>query len=441
MAQIDYEEEEYSGQINSKTVFRILSLLSPHRLLGIVFIVTIGLTSVLDSYFTYLSKRIIDEGIIAANRTVLIQIILTYGLLIIVQAFLVFGFIYTVGILGERIRYELRKKMFNHLQQLSLAYFNQTPVGWIMSRVTSDSERVSDLVTWGLLDMTWSIMNISTASYFMLIINWRLALIVLAIVPILVFISIQFRKRILVEYRTVRKFNSKITGAFNENITGVRVIKALVREEENIKEFKVLSGQMFKAGYRAAWLSALFLPSVQIVSAIALGLVIYYGGIQSQEGSMTVGSIQAFVSYVTFMMWPIQDLARIFAELQHAIASGERIFSLVDTVPEIRDRETAIDPGTIRGDIEFDHVDFYYEDEKPVLQDLSLKVRQGEKIALVGPTGGGKTTIVNLLCRFLSQNGEPFGLAAVITLNSPCLPYNLELVLYCRLLTSFQAQS
>lgn len=400
MAQIDYEEEEYIGQINSKTVFRILKLLSPHRLLGIIFILTIGLTSVLDSYFTYLSKRIIDEGILAGNRPVLIQIILTYGLLILIQAVMVFGFIYTVGILGERIRYELRKKMFNHLQKLSLAYFNQTPVGWIMSRVTSDSERVSDLVTWGLLDMTWSIMNISTASYFMMIINWRLALIVLASVPILVFIAIQFRKRILVEYRTVRKFNSKITGAFNENITGVRVIKALAREEENINEFKDLSGQMFKAGYRAAWLSALFLPSVQIVSAIALGLVIYNGGLQAQAGSMSVGSIQAFVSYVTFMMWPIQDLARIYAELQHAIASGERIFSLVDTVPEIQDRETATDPGSIRGVIEFDHVDFYYEDEKPVLQDLSLRVLQGEKIALVGPTGGGKTTIVNLLCRF-----------------------------------------
>jgi len=368
--------------------------------MGIVFLITIGLTSVFDSYFTFLGKRIIDEGIVAGNRQALIKISITYGALILVQALLVFGFIYTAGLLGERIRYELRKKMFDHLQDLSLAYFNQTPVGWIMSRVTSDSERVSDLITWGLLDSTWSIMNIVTASYFMFIINWRLAFIVLAIVPILIVIAVQFRKRILVEYRTVRKYNSKITGAFNENITGVRIIKALGREEENIREFKVLSGQMFKAGYRAAWLSALFLPTVQILSAVALGMVIYYGGLQTQTGGMTVGSIQAFVSYVTFMMWPIQDLARIYAELQHAIASGERIFSLVDTVPEVHDQTGAVDPGTIQGDIEFDHVDFYYEDEKPVINNLNLIVRRGEKIALVGPTGGGKTTIVNLLCRF-----------------------------------------
>ena len=395
-----YDEEEYTGQINSKTIRRIFGLLKPHRWMGIVFIITIGITSVLDSYFTYLSKRFIDEGIIAANRQALIQIAITYGTLILIQSAFVFGFIYTASLLGERIRYELRRKMFDHLQELSLAYFNQTPVGWIMSRVTSDSERVADLVTWGLLDTTWSIMNIVTASYFMLVINWRLALIVLSIVPILVVIAIQFRKRILVEYRTVRKFNSKITGAFNENITGVRVIKALGREEENIKEFKVLSKQMYQAGFRAAWLSALFLPSVQIISAIALGMVIYYGGLQTQIGGMTIGSIQAFVSYVTFMMWPIQDLARIYAELQHAVASGERIFSLVDSVPEVSDRTGAIDPGTIQGNIEFDHVDFFYEDGKPVIKDLNLKILQGEKIALVGSTGGGKTTIVNLLCRF-----------------------------------------
>jgi ATP-binding cassette subfamily B protein len=395
-----YDEEDYTEQINSKTVLRILGLLKPHLRMGIIFIFTIGFTSIIDSYFTYLSKRMIDEGIVAENIEALIKISITYGLLILVQALFVFGFIYAASLLGEQLRYELRKKMFDHLQNLSLAYFNQTPVGWIMSRVTSDSEKVADLITWGILDTTWSIMNITTAAFFMLVINWKLALIVLAMVPILIVIAVKFRKKILLEYRTVRKFNSKITGAFNENITGVRIIKALGREEENIHEFKDLSKQMYNAGYRAAWLSALFLPTVQIISAIALGFVIYYGGLQTQTAGMTIGSIQAFVSYVTFMMWPIQDLARIYAELQNAIASGERIFSLTDTIPEIHDREGATDPGTIQGDIEFDHVSFYYEDEKPVIKNLNLKIHKGEKIALVGPTGGGKTTIVNLLCRF-----------------------------------------
>jgi ATP-binding cassette subfamily B protein len=243
-------------------------------------------------------------------------------------------------------------------------------------------------------------MNILTSMVFMLTINWRLALIVLAILPILIYVAYQFRKRILGEFRNVRKFNSKITGAYNENITGVRVVKALGREDENMREFGEITRSMYKSSYRAAWLSALFLPSVQMIAAVALGSIVLFGGMQAQYGGMTVGGIQAFVSYVTFMMWPVQDLARIFAEIQHAIASAERIFSLVDTVPNVVDRPEAIDPGTIQGKIEFDHVDFAYDDGKPVLKDFSLQVNPGETIALVGATGGGKTTIVNLLCRF-----------------------------------------
>jgi ATP-binding cassette subfamily B protein len=398
----DYEldEEEFESQINSSVVLRILSLVKAYWPWVIGFIAMIALTSVLDSYFTFLSKRLIDEGILKKDQNALINIAGMYLGLILFQAVFVFSFIYLAGLLGERIRYDLRKLMFNHIQKLSLAFFNRTPVGWLMARVSSDSDRVADLVTWGMLDTSWSIMNIATASIFMVIINWRLALIIISIIPVLLLIAVQFRKRILVEYRNVRKFNSRITGAYNENITGVRVVKALVREEENLHEFEKLSGEMYRAGFKAAWLSALFLPTVQFITAVALGAIIVAGGLQINSGLMTIGGIQAFVSYVTFMMWPIQDLARIYAELQHAIASGERIFKLIDTKPEIVDAPDPIEVNTLRGEIEFDHVSFYYEDEKPVLQDFSLKVNHGETIALVGPTGGGKTTIVNLLCRF-----------------------------------------
>jgi ATP-binding cassette subfamily B protein len=168
---------------------------------------------------------------------------------------------------------------------------------------------------------------------------------------------------------------------------------------------------MYRASYRAAWWSALFLPVVQLISAIAVGAVVWFGGLQaisttSSGTGMTIGGIQAFVSYIVFMMWPIQDMARVYAEMQNAIASAERVFSLIDAVPEVADQAGAVDPGTIRGDIEFDGVDFWYEENKPVLTGFQLKVRQGETIALVGPTGGGKTTIVNLVCRFYEpKNG------------------------------------
>lgn len=401
----EIEEEEFTSQFNGRTFLRILAQTRPHWRWVVGFLVTVAAVSAMDSYFTFLSKRIVDEGILAGNRAALVDIVTIYGALILVQAIGVFGFIYLTGVLGERVRYDLRKKMFEHLQELSFSYFDRTPVGWIMARVNSDSDRIAELVTWGLLDMTWGIMNIITAVIFMLMINWKLALLVLLVIPVLIVVAVQFKKWILVEFRQVRKINSKITGAYNENINGVRVVKALGREERNLGDFGGLTGEMYRASYRAAWLSALFLPVVQIISAVAIGVIVWYGGLQALPTAaaalgMTVGGIQAFVSYVTFMLWPIQEMARVYAEMQQAIASAERVFSLIDSVPEVRDRPGAVDPGTVWGDIEFDGVDFWYEPDNPVLKDFYLKVRRGETIALVGPTGGGKSTIVNLVCRF-----------------------------------------
>ena len=405
MSNSDYEEEDFSAQFNGRTVLRILAQTRPHWKWVVGFLATVALVSFQDAYFTYLGKRIVDEGIGAGDLAALSRIVLTYASMLLVQAVGVFTFIYLAGVLGERVQYDLRRKMFDHLQDLSFSYYDRTPVGWLMARVTSDSERISQLVTWGLLDSTWGLLNIATAMTFMAIINWRLALIVFATLPILLVVAVQFKKAILVEFRNVRKLNSKITGSFNENITGVRVVKALCREEKNLAEFGQLTGDMYRSSFRAAWLSALFLPAVQMISAVALGSIVWYGGLQAHVGGMTIGGIQAFIGYITLMLWPIQDLARVYAEMQHAVASAERVFSLVDSVPEVVNRPGAADPGTIRGEVEFDHVDFYYQAGKPVLTDFSLKVRRGETIALVGPTGGGKSTIVNLLCRFYEPKG------------------------------------
>jgi len=395
-----FREEEFSGKLSGKVTKRILALLRPHWLWVFGFLLTIIIVSILDALFTYMSKQIIDLGILAGDTDTLYRVLIRYGYLILIQAAATFGFVFLVGVLGERIRYDLRQKLFNHLQKLSLSYYSQTPVGWIISRVTNDTERVAELMTWGLLDSTWGAVNIMTALAFMLSINWQMALIVCAILPILLYTAVQFRKRILTQFREVRKFNSKITASYNENISGVRVVKALSREDKNLEEFSELTDGMYRSGYRAAWLSALFLPSVQIISAFTTGGIIWYSGAQINFQGITIGGIHAFISYMTFMMWPIQDLARVFAELQRAIASAERIFALIDTTPEIQDKPTAIDPGTVQGDIIFEHVHFWYEDELPVIKDLNLKINRGETIALVGSTGGGKTTIVNLLCRF-----------------------------------------
>ena len=412
---IELEEEEHTSQITAPVFRRILGLLRPHWKWVLGFLITIAATSATDAYFTYLNKSIVDTGIVLKDTARVMHLATIYGSIIVFQSVTVFTFIYLAGVLGERIQYDLRKMLFNHLQDLSLSYYAQNAVGRLIARVTSDTGRVADLMTWGVVDTTWAIMNIITSVTFMAIINWKLALIVFTIIPVMLYIAVQFRKKILVEYRVTRRTNSKITGAFNENFQGVRVVKALLREDENTKEFQQLTTTMYRSAYRAAWLSALFLPTVQIIAAVALGVIVGYGGTQISLGIMTIGGIQAFVSYLTFMMWPIQDLARVYSEMQHSIASAERIFKLADTPAEVHDRPDAIEAKTLMGEIEFDHVNFYYEDRKPVLQDFSLKVKPGETIALVGPTGGGKSTIVNLLCRFyepregtISINGHDY---------------------------------
>jgi ATP-binding cassette subfamily B protein len=269
-----------------------------------------------------------------------------------------------------------------------------------MARVNSDSERISELISWGFLDVTWAAINMITALSFMAAINWQLTIIVFLTLPVLLVVANWFQIRILTEYRQVRKVNSRITARYNEGITGVRVVKALGREHSNLDEFRAQSGEMRNAAIKAATLSALFWPCVQIISAFAIGAVMSIGGTQVETGGMTIGGIQAFVSYIIFMMWPVLDLSRVYAEMQQTVASAERVFSLIDSKPEVTDQPNAITVPSIAGEIRFEDVEFYYTADKPVLRDLTLTIQQGETIALVGPTGAGKSTIVNLLCRF-----------------------------------------
>jgi len=191
-----------------------------------------------------------------------------------------------------------------------------------------------------------------------------------------------------------------MTASLNEKITGVRVVKALRREDRNLNDFKVLSTAMYKSSYRAAYLSALFQPTIQMVSAISLGLILWRGGIKVELGSITIGGLQAFISYIMMILWPIQDLARVYADMQNAVASSERVFSLMDTRPAIDNRPNASQAVSLAGDIDFENVSFRYEEDEPVIRNISFHIPYGQSVALVGPTGGGKTTLVNLLCRF-----------------------------------------
>lgn len=401
-----FEEEEFTTKFDGKTFKRILGLAIPYKLWVVGFLISVAGAAAADGFFSYLTKQMIDFGIVQKNVPYLQNRLIIYAGLALMQSIFIFGYLYFTMVMGEKVRYDIRKKLFNHLQDLSLSYYSKTPVGWIMSRVTSDSDRVAEIVSWGFVDGAWALTNVVVSLVFMFIINSKLALIVMLIIPILFVVAMFFQRRILEQYRNVRKTNSKITGAINENISGVRIIKALGREKSNLEEFGKLTGTMRDASYRAAWLSALFLPSVQLITAGGLAITVWYGGVQAQYGGMTIGDIQAFISYITFMIWPIQDIARVFAELQNSMASAERIFSLMNAEPEIHDLEDAVDIPTLTGTIDFENVSFHYSDGdgKNILQDFTLHIQPGENIALVGSTGGGKSTIVNLLCRFFEPS-------------------------------------
>ena len=397
-----YDENELDDNVPLKTnvLKRLFSAMRPHWKALVGGVLAIVVVSLLDAYFTILSKRIIDEGIILQDKAAILRFFTTYAAIVLVQSIGVFFFIFLVGVQGEGVRYDLRKQLFNHLQDLSLSYFSKTPLGWIMSRVTSDTEKMAELLTWGVIDTSYALVSIVVSAIFMFTINWQLAVIVLLSLPVMIYAALKFRLRIYHHYRLSRKANSKMTASLNENITGVRVVKALRREDRNLKDFKVLSTGMYRSSYRAAYLSALFQPTIQMISAISLGLILWRGGLKVELGAITIGGLQAFVSYIMMILWPIQDLARVYADMQNAVASSERVFSLMDTKPGIHNRPDALQTPSLAGDIAFEDVSFRYEEDEPVIRKLSFHIPYGQSVALVGPTGGGKTTIVNLLCRF-----------------------------------------
>ena len=397
-----FQEEEFQAKFNFKTIRRLFQLLKPYPLWAFAFLFSIIINSIADSSQFYLMKMLVDEAAVARDAARIPELLRLFVGVFTVQCFSAFGLIYFSGILSEKIIYSLRKDMFAHLQELSLSYYAVTPVGWIMSRVNSDTYKIGDIVTWGVIDTAYAIVSICTSMFFMVQINVPMALIVLCILPLLIWSSWQFRKRILAEHRNARRMNSRVTGAFSESISGSRVIKSFHQEEKNLNSFLELTDGYYRSSYRAAVLNAMFLPAIQIMASFVLAAVIYYSGANIALGILTVGGIQAFINYIFSILWPVQDLARVYGDLQQSVAAAERVFSLLDTEPEIIDRAEVIPVPPIKGDISFKDVSFYYSDGngEKVLTDFNLDVHPGETIALVGATGGGKSTIVNLLCRF-----------------------------------------
>lgn len=414
----EFQEQDYSKSLSLKTWKKILPFLKPFKkqmLMGVIFVILIGM---LDAIYPIMTSSVLDyvdsvtnkKGILDYN--VLVYFGIGFIVFLILETIFVRKFIQYAGTIEVELSYNLRKTAFEKLQSLSFSYFNNTPVGWIMARLTSDARRLSEIISWSIIDASWGIMMMTFVMIVMFFVNYKLALITLAVTPLIVIVSIVFRKLMLRLYREVRKLNSKITGAFNEGITGAKTTKTLVLENKNLKEFDQIASSMRSKSIKAIMISSLFFPIVLVLSFVGTALAIYNGGNYVLKGIISMSTLQLYISYSTMFYDPIMQLARILSELQQAQASAERIMSLLDTQPEITDKEEVIAKygdylefkkenwEKIKGKIQFKNVSFYYKDGEEVLHDFNLTVNAGETVALVGETGAGKSTIVNLICRF-----------------------------------------
>ena len=411
------KEEEFNKKVDMKVWKRLLAYGLRQKKLLIPLIVFMFIVAAIDLVYPQLSRYAIDSIIMQGDIKRLVPFAAVYFIVIALQSFGTVMFISRAGKLEMAIAYDIRQDAFKKLQELSFSYYDKTAVGYIMARMIGDIPRLSDMIAWSLTDILWSGGFVIGCTVMMLSMNWKLALLVLIVVPPIAILCAWFQKRILQQHRIVRKQNSRITGAFNEGIMGAVTTKTLVREERNFEEFKAESGKMRKASIRAAVLSAMFTPIVITLGSVGTALALYAGGRTVIAptvfgAAMTIGVLSTFISYTTNLFDPIQQLAGIFAEMQSAQASAERVVSLLDTESDITDTPEVIEKygdcmnpkrenwEDIRGDIEFRNVSFAYNGGEKVLKDFSLVVKQGETIALVGETGAGKSTIVNLVCRF-----------------------------------------
>lgn len=382
-----------------KEMFRYLAVFKKDFLILCGFMV--GLAG-MDIVFPLLTRYAIDNFVANGDYNGLTRVGVLYGLLALALGLIVFLFIRHAGKIEMGIVYKLRKDAFEKLQRLSFSYYDKNAVGWMIARTTSDATKISETVAWGVVDLVWGATMMLGVSVVMLIINWKLALVTLISVPVLAVVSVFFEKRMLVSYRNVRKINSKITGLFNDGIVGAKTTKTLVREELNIEEFQTVTKDMKKTSIRAATLSAGYLPMTLFISAVGTVLTLLLGSNFLMDRALTYGTLVLFITYARQFFDPVLEIARIYTEMIGAQAAAERVMGLLHEKEEIVDTEVVEkeDYGKIHGDVTFENVSFYYKEGEYILKNFNLKVKAGETIALVGETGSGKSTIVNLACRF-----------------------------------------
>lgn len=386
---------------------RLFGYILPYKTKLIASVIMMSIASILSVAGPWIIGRAIDDGIRTGSLSVLQTWTIIFAIVALLEWVANRSRIVLMAYVGTRVVADLRSALFRHLHRLSLAFHNNYSVGRLMSRLLSDVGVLQDFVTWSITGMARSFFVLLGIVIAMLALNWRLALITFAVLPLVVVVANRWRVQVRDAYRATRSRLSLINGYLNESISGIRVTKSFAREAENAKHFDDLNQSYFEANVLAARLTATFLPGVDFMGSLATALVIGFGGWLVFQDLLTAGTLVAFVLYIDRFFDPIRELAQRYNTFQAAMAGSERLFGLLDVEPDLKDPPDRKRLPPIVGQIEFDQVGFSYKEDEPVLRDLSLVAEPGERVALVGETGAGKSTIIRLLARFFDiTNGS-----------------------------------
>ena len=405
MAAENKNDDEILGKAyDSKLMKRLLSYIKPYKKYVIFAILLNTLVAALGPVRPYLTKLAVDEHIVHKNYEGLLFVtILLFGSLVL-QSVIQYFLTYYTQYLGQVTIYDLRVQLFAHTQKLAAKFFDKTPIGRTVTRVTNDIESLSEMFSSGIVMVFSDIFIVLWILGFMFFLDWRLSLVTLAVMPFLIYGTFLFRRKVRENYRDVRKHLASLNSYMQEHVSGINVVQIFNKEEDELKSFSGINKEYRAVNIQSIFYYALFYPSVEFLSSITIGLIIWYGGGEIVQKSLSIGVLIAFIQYTEMFFRPIRDLSEKYNIMQTAMASSERVFKLMDDDTFIYDPPKPMPLKDLKGKIEFKNVYFAYNEEDYVLKNVSFTINPGETIAIVGATGAGKTSIINIFTRFYDIN-------------------------------------
>lgn len=405
MAQEIFGEDEVLGKAyDAKLMKRLLGFIAPYKKYVIFAIILNIFVAILSAVGPMLTKIAVDDYISKSDYhgLLIISLVLTGSL--ILQATIQYFLTYFTQFIGQKTLYDMRTKIFNHIQTLALKFFDRTPIGRLVTRATNDVEALGELFSSGIVMVFYDIFIIIGILVFMFFMDVSLSLVTLTVLPVLIYGTFLFRKKARESYRDVRLYLARLNAYMQEHVTGMSVVQIFNKQEDEFKKFSSINGDYKKTNIQSIFYYAVFYPGVELLSAIAVGLIIWYGGGEVIQKSLTIGVLFAFIQYTEMFFRPIRDLSEKYNIMQTAMASSERIFKLLDNQTIIKNPDHPVQLENVKGSIEFKNVWFAYNGDEYVLKDISFNINPGETVAIVGHTGAGKTSIINTFTRFYDIN-------------------------------------